>query len=399
MTNRDLMYAMAGLDAELVLSAAPVEHPKKKRGWWISVSAAACFMLIVGAVILMLPKAPEYTTYLCGIPRDYRVGWQGGSTTEVTRVWTWDEMTTVERFNHVTFQERNYSVAYKIKPSLLGEKLGTCMGCGHKDATAQFMEFDVYRIGTISEELLVAVEIEGEFYAFCRREGGMVPREIAPATLGDYLDMYELSSQFGDFYSYYWDKKGERESLIFEDDQTVWRILNVCRDAKYDENAKWRRDLSSERGGTLYLNVPIDAEGIACLGFYISADGYITAGGYLGNYEFYIGEKVAGEIISYVLEHTKKTPYENYYKSFSGTLIEVTENYILVDDTYFCKKEKDGMVFKILTDDDFRYEMKRRRIEVGDIISVSFVGTIDTDDENIVSGAYSVEDWEMTVVE
>ena len=70
-------------------------------------------------------------------------------------------------------------------------------------------------------------------------------------------------------------------------------------------------------------------------------------------------------------------------------MTEVGEGYILIDDTAMCKKEEDGVVYKVYTDDiRIKRCLECLNIEVGDTVGVSYEGEISVDDE--INGAYSL---------
>lgn len=84
--------------------------------------------------------------------------------------------------------------------------------------------------------------------------------------------------------------------------------------------------------------------------------------------------------------------------SWRETLTEIGDRYVLIDDSVLCVNKKDGMVFKVPTDDiRIRRSIECTSIEVGDIVVVTFRGTIDVANGNTVEGARSI--YEGTLVE
>ena len=124
---------------------------------------------------------------------------------------------------------------------------------------------------------------------------------------------------------------------------------------------------------------------------YISADGYLSTNIFDWAYTFNIGEKAATDIISYARKNAVKAAYEPYTYSLAGTLTEIGDGYIIVDDSILCSNEKDGMAFKVLTSDvrisrciDFQ------KIETGSVVVIQFTDPIHIDNGNIVSDAISM---------
>jgi hypothetical protein len=83
---------------------------------------------------------------------------------------------------------------------------------------------------------------------------------------------------------------------------------------------------------------------------------------------------------------------EPYHSFLGGTLTEIGEGYVLVDDSILCADEKDGVVYKVLTDD-----LRARRcleypgsIAVGDLVVVEYSGSLDEAHGNTVTGAFSI---------
>ena len=112
-----------------------------------------------------------------------------------------------------------------------------------------------------------------------------------------------------------------------------------------------------------------------------------------GEYLYDIGIETAKQIIDYAKENAEDAEYEPYYTTIVGTLTEIGEDYFLIDDSVLCIDKSDGMVFKILADDPkisryLRYHGSR--ISVGDTVQITYTGTIDTENGNIVTGAIAV---------
>ena len=71
---------------------------------------------------------------------------------------------------------------------------------------------------------------------------------------------------------------------------------------------------------------------------------------------------------------------------------------ISFDDSVLCKNKKDGMVFKILTEDfKVRRYIEFRQFEVGDTVAVKFQSEIVLGENNTVDGAVSIQIGHVTV--
>ena len=83
--------------------------------------------------------------------------------------------------------------------------------------------------------------------------------------------------------------------------------------------------------------------------------------------------------------------YEPYYKSIAGIITEITDEYILVDDSILCKDPAEGITYKVPLDDlrISRY-VEREIVRVGETVQISYRGEIDGTDGNTVTGAVSL---------
>ena len=179
----------------------------------------------------------------------------------------------------------------------------------------------------------------------------------------------------------------EKGHYSLEDDKYIWQILASCRDAAFVE------DDPGNPGMKNYISFTATSEalGVYKRVFYVSADGYIRTNIFEWAYTFDIGKDAAGRIISHSVESGTETEPEPYMYSLTGTLTEIGDGYILVDDSVLCVDQKDGMVFKIFTEDlRISRHIDTGKIKAGDVVMVSFTGDIDVEAGNIVNGACDI---------
>ena len=69
----------------------------------------------------------------------------------------------------------------------------------------------------------------------------------------------------------------------------------------------------------------------------------------------------------------------------TGTIAEITDGYILIDDSVLCKNPADGIRYKVLLD-DIRISrfVDKGFAKTGDIVQIMYEGKIDYDNENLV---------------
>lgn len=323
---------------------------------------------------------------LANITRPYREASIMG--TECAIVWPWEYMTVSEQYTGMEFDNRQYSskaVGRALSAALLGEALGSCEAAGADPYTGQEhrMTFEVYRINGISEKRMVAVDLNGEFHVFQHSEYD------PPADFGELLDDYSLPQTLGFDRFTVCEGYKDKEYYSLGDDEYIWQILASCRDAVFVEDDPWNSGMKNY----ISFTATSEALGVYKRVFYVSADGYISTNVFDWGYTFDIGEAAAGKIISYAVENGTETEPEPYMYSLTGTLTEIGEGYILVDDSVLCVDQKDGMVFKVPTDDlrISRY-IETGKIKAGDVVQVSFTEDIDVEAGNLVNGVCDIAD-------
>lgn len=170
------------------------------------------------------------------------------------------------------------------------------------------------------------------------------------------------------------------------DDAYIWQILSECEEAALDDTVD-----SFDRSDRDYLSFTAtsDALGVYKKVVYISEDGYFATNIFNYSYIYYIGPDAAEKIISYAEENSVATTREPYELTIAGTLVEVSDDYIVIDDSVLCKNEADGTVYKIDTSDmRIKRCIDNEIIKVGDVVVVKYRGEIS--ESNDVLGAYSI---------
>ena len=118
---------------------------------------------------------------------------------------------------------------------------------------------------------------------------------------------------------------------------------------------------------------------------YITEDGYLWTNAFSWQYLFNIGKDAAGKIIKFTKENSSEATYEPYRNYVTGTIAEITNGYILIDDSVLCKDPADGIRYKVLLD-DIRISrfVDKGFAKAGDIVQIMYEGKIDNDNENLV---------------
>ena len=381
--------AIGNIPEDLVSGAVTYKRTSKKKSFIKWGSIAACFMVMVMASALLVPMLLGGDPIsIGGIDRDYK-GVISGSEGDIE--FPWDYKLTYEKFYTVKYNGNDYRTrARAINESLLGEVLGTCTAQGVDSYTDQtYTEtFNVRKINGVSEERMIAVGMDNEYYVYFNDE------VKCPATFGELLDAYNLSETLP--LVKFSVNEGYKEKGYYQitDDEYIWQVLSECRNAEfYAENDKW------SRGDRNYLSFTATSEelGVYKKVFYITEDGYVSTNVFNYSYIYYIGEDAANKIITHAKNNATEAEREQYEYTIAGTITEIGDGYVLIDDTVLCKDKNDGMVFKILTEDlIIRRYLECTDIKVGDTVAVKFQTEIVLGEDNTVGGAISMYKGKVT---
>lgn len=348
------------------------------KSWIKWASLAACFVVLVIASFSILPSIFENNDVIDG---KYKYHISGS---EVDVEWPWEYKTNAEKYHSVVFDGRIYSIKSlnMITADILGETLGDCEAEGIDSYTEQKYNetFEVRKINGVSEEKLIAVGNDTGFYVYSLDDNEK------PSTFGEMLDLYGLTQtiSFERFTKYEgYDEKGY---FSLNNDKYIWEILLDCRDAQLDN-----QNDSFDRSNRNYLTFAVtsDALGVYKRVIYISEDGYFATNILNYSCSYFIGKDAAEKIIEYAMNNSDEAEFSPYALTVSGTLTEIGNGYILIDDTVLCKNAEDGTIYKVYTNDLRVLRcIEYSSIKVGDTVVVKYEGAIS--DNNEVTGAYSM---------
>lgn len=385
-----ITHAVGHIDDDLI-SGANASKTVKKTSWikWGSIAACLAIFVMVGALIIPMLFGGNPTT-IGGIDRNYNGVISG---TEGDIDFPWEYKLIYEKFPTIKYNGNEYRTrARAIGENLLGDVLGTCTAKGvdnYRDNNKTYTEtFDVRKIEGVSEERLVAIGMDGSYYVYFNNTEKQI------ATFGELLNVYNLSETLP--LSKFSVNEGYKEKGDYQisDDAYIWQILSECRDAEaYSGADKWNR------GDRNYLSFTATSEalGVYKKVFYVTEDGYIATNVFNYQYVYFIGEDKANSIITYAKNNSTEVEPEQYEYTIAGTITEIGNGYILIDDTVLCKDKNDGMVFKILTEDlQIRRYVECGNYKVGDTVAVKFQTEIVLGENNTVSGAISMYKGKVT---
>lgn len=373
--------AIGQIDDDLVADAAKCKK-KNKKHWLKWGSLAACFAVIVILGAAILPSlfrenvTPEGTD---GRYKDFSI-----QASESAIVWPWEYQTVYEKYRNVEIDGIEYhGKGRAVSEAWIGERIGNYTVVGYDEVNNEkkySAEFEAYALKDIAQSQFIAVKMEDSYYVFQNDE------YAPPNTLGELMDVVNLSEvvelqRFSEG-----DNSPDSKHFALSSDDYVWEVLSECRNAPFVEVQTW------VVGDRSYLSFTITSEalGVYKVALYVTEDGYLWTNAFNWQYLFNIGEDAASRIIHYAKENSTEVEYEPYRNSVAGTIIEITEEYILADDSILCKNPADGITYKVLLNDlrISRY-VDYGIVKVGDTVQISYEGEIDKTSGNTIAGAIS----------
>lgn len=388
MSREKISEVIDNIDEKYVNEAACYEgklKSTKKVNWYKWGAMVACFAALTIVCIKVLPMLNSKEDI-----DSEGEGTQGKYQYYVEEVgfakeWPWEYMTISEKFRTVNYDGKEYSIknSYPISQEVIKGKLGTGEASGIDLYTGgKYTEsFEIYEINGVSSGKLIAAGMNGEYYVYQISED-----YIKPATFGELMELYNLDDnlEFSRFTIY----EGYKEQGYYNisDDGYIWQILSECEEAALDDTVD-----TFDRSNRNYLSFTAtsDALGVYKRVVYISEDGYFATNIFNYSYVYYIGEDVAGKIIEYAKNNSEIGMCEPYELTVAGTLVEVGNDYISLDDSVICKNQDDGIIYKIdISDLRIKRCIDNEIVKVGDVVVVKYKGEIS--EKNEVTGAYSI---------
>ncbi|MBE6884933.1 MAG: hypothetical protein E7487_10040 [Ruminococcaceae bacterium] len=375
-----IVHAIGHIDDDLVSASA--ENKKKKPHWLKWSSLAACFALLVIAGAFILPSLLS-GDLLSSIAADARYKNFSIESSDSAVIWPWEYLTPSEKYTSTKIDDIEYhSRGNTVSETLVGENIGIYTVVGYDEINNQTytIEASAYKLNHISSSQFVAIKLEDSYYVFKNDE------YAPPNTLGELLDQVALPqvvtlSRFAENGS----TPGNKHYRLTDDDY-VWNILSHCSDAPFIDDQNWHA------GDREYISFTITSEplGVYKVAMYITEDGYLWTNAFSWQYLFDIGEAAAKEIIQYAKQNSEKAAYEPYRNSITGTVVEITDSYLLVDDSLLCKNPEKGIVYQVLLNDLrlTRY-VDYGVVTLGDTVQVSYAGDIEKEN-NIIDCAVSI---------
>ncbi len=397
MRRKRISEIITNIDENLVAESVQPAAKSAPSGWIKRCAAAAACLAITAGVALFALNSRSGSVMLGGVERQYKSNSEL-SLSETGLIFGWDYLLPQEQYNTAMYNGSEYSVrGWAAGAQYIGGSLGIVTASGYDYLTEEqhFQEVEVYSINGIPTESMIAVKLGGEYFP-CLKSG-----YNPPETLGGLMESYNLPETLELYRFTLNEDSSTTQCYALEDDTAVWELLRECGSAEFVEDDKWSY-LDKEYVG---FTASSEALGVYKNAFYVTADGFLWTNIFNYGYIYDIGEAAAAQIITYSTENSVETDYEPYYYTLAGTITEIADDYILVDDSIMCRRESDGMIFRIPTD-NLRISriLEHITFEIGDTVAVNFLGTVDTSESNRISNVRDIspaiiEDGEAMVQE
>ena len=388
MNREKISKVIDNIDDKYVNEAASYEGKEnntRKSDWYKWAAMVACFALLVIGCIKFLPmliseEDVDNEGNVSQVRYQYYVNEEG-----FAKEWPWEYMTLSEKYRTVNYDGKEYSIKSSsvLSEEVIDSKLGVGEATGVDLYTGEkYTEsFEVYEINGVSSEKLIAAGMSGEYYVYQISED-----YTKPATFGELMKLYSLDENLRLVNYTAYEGYEEQGYYTVNDDAYIWQILSEYDSAALDDTVD-----SFDRSDREYLSFTAtsDALGVYKRVVYISEDGYLATNIFNYSYIYYIGSEAAEKIIEYAEKNSVATTVELYELTVAGTLVEVGDGYIVIDDSVLCKNKEDGIVYKIDTSDlRIKRCIDNEIVKVGDVVIVKYNGEISED--NYVTGAYSI---------
>ncbi|MCI9449174.1 MAG: hypothetical protein HFE30_02830 [Clostridiales bacterium] len=373
-----IIKAVGYIDDDLITAAAESGRRSRRFNLLKCGTVAACFAVLIIAGTAILPSFFKESTTSHNKYKYFISG------EEADIEWPWEYKTASEKYTAVYYNGKEYAIKLMnpVSEDVLSEELGYCDAEGTDSYTdRKYTEtFKVYKINDVSEEKLIAAGKDGAYYVYAYNDASR------PLSLGEMMELYGLPQnlKLNDFTVC----KGFDEAGNFRisDDSYILDILSECKDAALCDEFD-----SFERNDRSYLSFTVtsDALGVYKRVVCISEDGYFTTNIFDFSYTYFIGKDAAGKIIDYAKNNSVEIEFNPYTSTVSGTLTEIGDGYVLIDDSILCTNKEDRTIYKVYTND-----MRIKRciectgITVGDTVAVNYDGEIS--EANEISRAYSM---------
>lgn len=377
--------AVGYIDDELINAVAENKRTTKRKSWVKRGVIAACIAVCIALGAIFLPSVIDKSFQgdkMPEAPSDRYKNVQIG-TSEISIVWPWEYKTVYEKYTYLNMNGAGYqSKGRAVSANNVGAKIGTFSVRGidnYDNKSKEYSEnFEVYSLKYADKVKYIAVKMEENYYVFKNVTGN------PPGTLGELFALIDFPNAIK-LNHFSINIEGVEEYFSLKNDGYIWEVLANCRDAAFiTDNSH-----SKSGGDSLCFTITSETLGVYKVAMYITADGYLETNMFGNRYLFFIGENASGKIIDYAKKNSEKATFEPYLNSVVGKITDITDEYIIINDSVLCNNPSDGIEYKISMQDlrISRY-VELNQIAKGLFVSVQYSGEIG--DGNIVEGVTNI---------
>ena len=386
MTTLRMVNAIGFLDEDLIAEASTWKAKNRRSAWLKWGFIAAGFLAVLIACAILVPPLLHREKQVN--PLDERYKDFAYFVEAVGTLWPWEYRTVGEQYRYLTVDEKSYEgTARTVSEELVGERVGefTVTGYGYErdDVQVHSMQVETFVLKCISKDWYLAAKMEGEYYVFKNTD------QIPAKNLGELLDQVDLPKiitlrDFTEEIGYQTVKQ-----YTLNDDSGIWKILTEeCRDAGFVEGNLW----NDEKREKLSFTITSESLGVYKVAMYVTTDGYLWTNAFQWPSIFGIGREAAEKIIQYAKEHSTASEYTPYLKAVYGKVSQVTDEYVLIDDSELCNDPTKGIVYKVLLNDlrITRY-FETGNLKLGDDVAIFYEGDMADEKEHAIDSAISAQ--------
>lgn len=293
-------------------------------------------------------------------------------------VWPWNCRDVYNQYTEVSINGKKYrsrSSYYggEVLANQIGKKITDAQAKGYDEFGSlnankeiyHTKECEVFEIIGVDSNRILAVKYDGYdgYYAFMNEE------RKAPQSFGGLINSLDLTNNIK-LNSFYYDEDGNHISdhyaLSNEISTELWEILKECADAPILSTTAdnyWESKIS--------FAINSDTLGVYNLSFSICDGGYLSTN--IENYQYIynIDTDATNKIIDIAIKNRMAVtlPEKQY---LVGTVTEIGENYIKINDSALMKNADDGIEFTVYaTNMNIRRYIISGYLKVGDTVQVT----------------------------
>ncbi len=286
-------------------------------------------------------------------------------------VWPWNCRAVYNQYtsvnvNGVKYRAQSSYYGISVEAARIGDKIGdfTCEGFDDYEEKKHSINCSVYEIEGLDSNRFIAVKYEGyeEFYPFMPERNSTVN---TPATLGELIDVLDLTNNIKLNKFYVEDEYSVCYTLSDEKSAELWNMIKeyTTVSTEHEFGGKSRKKVISFAINSSVL-------GVNNLSFSFYKEGYLFTNIESFGYYYNIGADAVEKIADFVIKN-KQGVWVDETQYLVGTVTEIGENYIKVDDSIFMKNPEEGIEFTVYAE-----HMNIKRYIISGYLSVGMTVSI-----------------------